>query len=70
MLTRLIARLERIDNPDPKLNAVLHYLEHEKWLDYGIIIFSQYYDTAKWVADAVAARYPDEAIGLYAGAGT
>ena len=68
VLTRLITRLERIDQ-DPKLNAVLHYLEHEKWLDYGIIIFSQYYDTAKWVADALAGRYPDEAIGLYAGAG-
>lgn len=68
VLSRLIARLERIDQ-DPKLNAVLHYLEREKWLDYGIIIFSQYYDTAKWVADALAARYPDEAIGLYAGAG-
>lgn len=68
VLTRLIARLERIDQ-DPKLNAVLHYLEREKWLDYGIIIFSQYYDTAKWVADALADRYADEAIGLYAGAG-
>ena len=68
VLGRLIARLERI-NPDPKLNAVLHYLQREKWLDYGIIIFSQYYDTAKWVADALAAGYPNEAIGLYAGAG-
>ena len=68
VLARLIARLERVDQ-DPKLNAVLHYLEREKWLDYGIIIFSQYYDTAKWVADALATRYPNEAIGLYAGAG-
>ena len=68
VLRRLIARLERIDQ-DPKLNAVLHYLQREKWLDYGIIIFSQYYDTAKWVADELAAGYPDEAIGLYAGAG-
>lgn len=68
VLTRLIARLERIDR-DPKLTAVLHYLEREKWIDYGVIIFSQYYDSAKWVADSLAARYPDEAIGLYAGAG-
>ena len=68
VLKRLIARLERIDH-DPKLNAVLHYLEREKWLDSGIIIFSQYYDTAKWIADALAARCPDEAVGLYAGAG-
>jgi len=68
VLERLIARLERIEH-DPKLNAVVHYLEREKWLDYGVIIFSQYYDTAKWVADALAARYQGEAIGLYAGAG-
>jgi SNF2 family DNA or RNA helicase len=68
VLTRLIARLDSVGQ-DPKLNAVIQYLEHEKWLDYGVIIFSQYFDTAKWVADELAARYPDEAIGLYAGAG-
>jgi hypothetical protein len=68
VLQRLIDRLERIDK-DPKLSAVIHYLEREKWIDHGVIIFSQYYDTAKWVADALADRYPDEAIGLYAGAG-
>jgi superfamily II DNA/RNA helicase len=68
VLQRLIDRLERIEK-DPKLSAVIHYLEREKWLDHGVIIFSQYYDTAKWVADALADRYPDEAIGLYAGAG-
>ena len=67
VLERLIARLERISE-DPKLQGVIHYLEKEKWLDHGVIIFSQYYDTVRWVADALAARYPDEAIGLYAGA--
>ena len=54
---------------DPKLRAIIHYLEEEKWMDHGVIIFSQYYDTAKWVADALAERYADKAIGLYAGAG-
>jgi superfamily II DNA/RNA helicase len=44
-------------------------LEQEKWLELGVILFSQYYDTAQWMAEALAARYPDEAIGLYAGAG-
>lgn len=68
VLQRLIDRLERIEQ-DPKLHAVIHYLEREKWLELGVIIFSQYYDTAKWVADELAARYPDEAVGLYAGAG-
>ena len=54
---------------DPKYDAVLHYLINEGWLELGCIIFSQYYDTARWLADSLAARFPDEAIGLYAGAG-
>lgn len=68
ILTRLVTRLERITQ-DPKLNAVVHYLEREKWHEYGVIVFSQYYDTSRWISDALAQRYPDEAIGLYAGAG-
>ena len=68
VLERLIHRLEQVDG-DPKLRAIIHYLEDEKWLDHGVIIFSQYYDTAKWVADALAARYNEKTIGLYAGAG-
>lgn len=68
VLQRLIARLERLE-VDPKMEAVVHFLDKEQWRDLGVIIFSQYYDTAKWLADALAARYPDEAVGLYAGAG-
>lgn len=67
-LERLIERLQEID-ADPKMEAVVHFLDKEGWLDLGVIIFSQYYDTASWVASALAARYPGEAIGLYAGAG-
>lgn len=68
VLERLIERLQRL-GADPKMEAVIHFLDKEKWLDLGVIIFSQYYDTAKWLADELAARYPEEAIGLYAGAG-
>lgn len=68
VLERMISRLESIEE-DPKLNAIVHYLEKEQWLKFGVIIFSQYYDTAKWVADSLAERYSDQAIGLYAGAG-
>lgn len=68
VLERMIARLEKIEE-DPKLQAIIHYLEKEQWLEHGVIIFSQYYDTAKWVADSLAARYPDKPVGLYAGAG-
>lgn len=67
VLERMIVRLEKITE-DPKLQAVVHYLEQEKWLNYGVIIFSQYYDTAKWLADSLAERYPEQAVGLYAGA--
>lgn len=68
VLQRLITRLERLE-ADPKMEAVVHFLDKEKWLALGVIIFSQYYDTAKWLADSLAARYPEEAVGLYAGAG-
>lgn len=68
VLQRLITRLERLE-ADPKMEAVVHFLDKEQWRELGVIIFSQYYDTAKWLADALAARYPEEAVGLYAGAG-
>lgn len=68
VLERLIDRLEQVEG-DPKLRGIIHYLEQERWLEHGVIIFSQYYDTAKWVSDSLAERYPKQAIGLYAGAG-
>ncbi len=67
-LARLLNRLERVQS-DPKLSALVYYLDREKWLGLGVIIFSQYYDTARWFAEQLAQRYPEEAIGLYAGAG-
>ncbi len=62
-----IAALEGMDE-DPKLAAMQFYLKDEGWLELGCIIFSQYYDTARWVADALAAEFPQETIGFYAGA--
>lgn len=67
VLLRLITRLKRLGS-DPKMEAIIHFLDKEKWLRLGVIVFSQYYDTAKWVADSLAARYKEEAVGLYAGA--
>lgn len=52
----------------PKLNAIRYYLNEEGWLELGCIIFSQYYATARWLAEALAAEHPGEMIGLYAGA--
>jgi superfamily II DNA or RNA helicase len=68
--TALLGLLAALDgmSDDPKLRAVRYYLKEEGWLELGCIIFSQYYDTARWVADALAAELPGELIGLYAGA--
>lgn len=59
---------------DPKYQAVydaLHHLRSDQrtWLEHGCIVFSQYYDTAHWIAERLAERDPDQRIGLYAGAG-
>lgn len=67
-LENLLFRLKRVGT-DPKMKAITHYLEVEGWKDLGVIIFSQYYDTARWVADTLAARYADIPVGLYAGSG-
>jgi superfamily II DNA or RNA helicase len=66
-LQRLAAPLQRMIE-DPKLKAIRHYLLAENWLEHGCIIFSQYYDTAAWVAEKLADSLPQERIGLYAGA--
>jgi ERCC4-related helicase len=67
-LENLVFRLQNVKE-DPKMKAILHYLENEGWKNHGVIIFSQYYDTARWVADTLALRYMDIPVGLYAGAG-
>jgi superfamily II DNA/RNA helicase len=68
------AHLERIvsvlsqKSTDPKLDAVLYFLQERHWLDLGCIIFSQYFDTAHWVANNLSQRLPQESVALYAGA--
>lgn len=64
------------ENLDPKYNRVVEILTSgmitegtnrtKPWKELGCIIFSQYYDTAEWVARCLSTRF-DEKIGLYAG---
>jgi superfamily II DNA or RNA helicase len=54
---------------DPKYDVVHHYLRERRWLELGCIVFSQYFDTAEWVANRLAADIPGEPIALYAGSG-
>lgn len=74
-LNRCLDLLRQGGNNDPKLDAVLGYLlgtrsdVKERWIDRGCILFSQYYDTVRWVGEELAKR-PELAgldIGLYAG---
>ena len=44
---------------DPKLDAVVHFLTVRGWLELGCIIFSQYYDTAYWVAESLTELLPE-----------
>uniref|UniRef100_A0A7C3I1V0 Helicase SNF2 n=1 Tax=Gracilinema caldarium TaxID=215591 RepID=A0A7C3I1V0_9SPIR len=54
---------------DPKLEVILEYLQTKGWAQEGCILFSQYYDTAYWVATHIAQHFQDKPIGLYAGSG-
>ncbi len=74
-LHRCLALLKQGGNNDPKLEALVGYLfgAHpggtERWLDLGCILFSQYYDTVRWIGNEMARRteFAGMDIGLYAG---
>lgn len=70
-LKRLTALLEAsvAEAEDPKFLVLRHYLLDRDWLTLGCIVFSQYFDTAEWIAARLAIDLPDEPIALYAGAG-
>jgi hypothetical protein len=74
-LRRCLKLLEEGGNNDPKLNALIGYLRGthpgsiRRWQDVGCILFSQYYDTARWIGNEMSKRAEFEGIdiGLYAG---
>ena len=67
-LTRLATAMEANAERDPKCAAVLRLLVDDDWLRRGCIVFSQYYDSAWWLARQLGREMPAETIGLYAGA--
>lgn len=72
-LANVLRELSREEIRDPKLDAVYTFLvegpaDEKPWLEYGCIVFSQYFDTARYMAEQVAARLPGEPVALYAGA--
>jgi hypothetical protein len=74
-LQRCLDLLKEGGNNDPKLDALIGYLlgtipgAERSWLDLGCILFSQYYDTVRWVGNEMSKRdeFAGIDIGLYAG---
>ena len=73
-LDTIVEELSRPEAHDSKTAAVKYFLtehrsEGKTWLEHGCIVFSQYYDTVRALAAALAAALPGEPIAIYAGAG-
>lgn len=74
-LARCLELLREGGNRDPKLEAAMAYLlgraqdSDARWIDRGCILFSQYYDTVRWMGDELAkvAEFSGRDIGLHAG---
>lgn len=70
LLTRFAAALEANQERDPKYERVVEILRGEGWLEKrGVIVFSQFYDSVRWLAEQLVHDFPEEKIGLYAGSG-
>jgi len=66
-LIKFIETLNANKEQDPKYKLLVKLLIDDNWIRRGCIIFSQYYDSAYWVAENLSRDLPDEKIGLYAG---
>jgi len=68
-LEACLVALGATQEEDPKWQVILTYLRERGWAAEGCILFSQYYDTAQWVAAGLAREFPDNPVALYAGSG-
>ena len=66
-LARFIKTLDENKDKDPKYALVLNLLTKKGFKDKGCIIFSQYFDSAYWVAENLSNDLKGVSIGLYAG---
>jgi len=73
-LREIVTQLSRPEAIDSKFDTVKWFLtqfrtDDKTWLEHGCIIFSQYFDTAEWIARELAKALKDEVIAVYAGTG-
>ena len=57
----------RAGESDPKYETVRKLLLTRGWLERGCVVFSQYRDSIKWLAEQLTQELPDELIVLYSG---
>jgi len=69
LLERFVNALTANQERDPKYAVVLDCLKRRRWLEKGCIVFSQYYDSIKWLAEQLMDDLPGERIAIYAGSG-
>lgn len=71
LLERFVKILELHQEKDPKYELLKKILTEtfisEPWINSGCIVFSQYFDTIKWICDKFARDFPNITFGLYAG---
>lgn len=66
-LEKFIKTIEINKENDPKYDLVCDLLVNKGWKEKGCIIFSQYYDSAYWVAENLSKDIKGDPIGIYAG---
>ena len=66
-LRKFVSKLEANKDKDPKYELVLKLLKEGKFAQKGCIIFSQYFDSAYWVANELSNDFKSDSIGVYAG---
>lgn len=66
LLNAFVTALESNQATDPKFLKTVKLLK-EGWKNKGVIIFSQYFDTAFWAAENLSKEFPSTKIALYAG---
>lgn len=66
-LKRFIEILDRNKEKDPKYELTLNLLVEQGFAEKGCIVFSQYFDSAYWIAESLSLDIKDLPIGLYAG---
>lgn len=72
MLQNIVTYLAHNRDEDPKYKRTVELLKEGidgsgPWKDRGCIIFSQYYDTSRYIAEKLSFDFKDTPIGLYAG---